>query len=154
MEIQDYIEKNFKLENLVSIRNKDFNDVKNYYEDAKADAIYCNSVISKYLQKDKKILEVGGGIHLLTNYLNQEYDVTSIEPGGFTGFTDEIRNKIINKKDLNVHTTTLENFVSVEKYDFIFSMNVLEHTKNINLHIKKCKTKKLDKQEKGFNLVC
>ena len=58
--------------------------------------------------------------------------------GGFTGFTDDLRNQILDKNKLNVFTTTLENFKTDEKYDFIFSMNVLEHTKDINLHIKSC----------------
>ena len=33
----------------------------NYFNNAKADAIHCYQSIEKYLHKDKKILEVGGG---------------------------------------------------------------------------------------------
>ena len=138
MEIKDYIEKNFQLETIAFQNNKNFEDIKNYYQNAKADSIHCYSTISKFLNKNSKILEVGGGIHLLTNYLNEEHYITSIEPGGFTGFTDDLRNQILDKNKLNVFTTTLENFKTDEKYDFIFSMNVLEHTKDINLHIKSC----------------
>jgi len=138
MEIKDYIEKNFQLETIAFQNNKNFEDIKNYYQNAKADSIHCYSTISKFLDKNKKILEVGGGVHLLTNYLNEEHDITSIEPGKFLGFTDDLRNQILNKNKLNVFTTTLENFKTDEKYDFIFSMNVLEHTKDINLHIKSC----------------
>jgi hypothetical protein len=65
----------------------------------------------------------------LTSFLNQEYDVTSVEPGGFTDYTNELRNKILSKNNLDVHTTTLENFNTDDKFDLIFSMNVLEHTK-------------------------
>ena len=81
---------------------------------------------------------MGGGIHLLTSFLSQNYNVTSIEPGGFTGFTDELRSKIINKNKLNVHTTTLENLNTKDKFDFIFSMNVLEHTQDISSHLETC----------------
>jgi len=79
-----------------------------------------------------------GGIHLLTSFLQQDYDITSIEPGGFTGFTDELRNKILDQHKLKVHTTTLENFTTDTKFDFIFSMNVLEHTDDIKQHIISC----------------
>ena len=138
MEIKDYIEKNFQFKTFVFQNDKNLEDIKNYYQNAKADSIHCYSTISKFLNKNSKILEVGGGIHLLTNYLNEEHYITSIEPGGFTGFTDDLRNQILDKNKLNVFTTTLENFKTDEKYDFIFSMNVLEHTKDINLHIKSC----------------
>jgi len=109
-----------------------------YFNNAKADAIHCYQSIEKYLHKDKKILEVGGGIHLLTSFLHQNYNVTSIEPGGFTGFTDELRNKILDKHKLKAHTTTVENFITNIKFDFIFSMNVLEHTDDIKQHIISC----------------
>ena len=85
--IKNYIEKNLELENFNFKNAINYNDFKNYYYNAKADAIYCYQVIEKYLHKDKKILEVGG-IHLLTSFLHQNYDITSIEPGGFAGFTD------------------------------------------------------------------
>jgi SAM-dependent methyltransferase len=110
----------------------------NNFNNAKADAIHCYQSIEKYLDKDKKILEVGGGIHLLTSFLHQDYDITSIEPGGFTSFTDELRNKILDQHKLKVHTTTLENFTTDTKFDFIFSMNVLEHTDDIKQHIISC----------------
>jgi 2-polyprenyl-3-methyl-5-hydroxy-6-metoxy-1,4-benzoquinol methylase len=114
-------------------------DQLNYFNNAKADAIHCYQSIKKYLDKDKKILEIGGGIHLLTSFLHQDYDITSIEPGGFISFTDELRNKILDQYKLKVHTTTVENFKTDIKFDFIFSMNVLEHTDDIKQHIISCK---------------
>ena len=113
-------------------------DQLTYFNNAKADTIHCYQSIKKYLLKDKKILEVGGGIHLLTSFLHQDYDITSIEPGGFIGFTDELRNKILDQHKLKVHTTTVENFTTDIKFDFIFSMNVLEHTDDIKQHIVSC----------------
>jgi len=125
-------------------------DAQRYYQDARADAIHCYQSIEKYLDKDKKILEVGGGIHLLTSFLHQDYDITSIEPGGFTGFTDELRNKILDQHKLMVHTTTIENFTTDTKFDFIFSMNVLEHTDDIKQHITSCMNLLKDEQSLLF----
>ena len=137
-DIKNYIEKKFRLENFNFENDTNYNDIKNYYNNAKADAIHCYQFIKEHLHKNKKILEVGGGVHLLTNYLNEEYDVTSIEPGGFTSYTNNLRNKILNKKNLKVHTTKLENFKTDQKFDLIFSMNVLEHTDDIEIHLRSC----------------
>lgn len=137
-DISNYIEKNFQLEDFKIKDDINNNYIKKYFNNAKADAIYCNELIKKYLVKNKEILEVGGGIHLLTSFLHQNYNINSIEPGGFADFTDELRNKIVLKNKLNVHTTTLEKFDSNKKFDFIFSMNVLEHTNHIEQHIKSC----------------
>lgn len=136
--LKNYLEKNFNIDDLVFKQNKNFNDIKYYYENAKADCIYCYTKIYGFLSKEKKILEVGGGIQLLTSFLNNEFNVTSIEPGGFTGYADELRDKILSKNKLNVHTTTLEEFKTNEKFDFIFSFNVLEHTKDIEIHLQSC----------------
>lgn len=133
--IENYFFENFNLKNLNLKISK---DAQIYYQNARADAIHCYRSIEKYLRKDIKILEVGGGIHLLTSFCNKDYDITSIEPGGFTGFTDELRNKILDQHKLKVHTTTLENFRTDTKFDFIFSMNVLEHTVDIKQHIISC----------------
>jgi hypothetical protein len=133
--IENYFFDNFNLKNL-NLNNSE--DTRRYYQYAKADAVHCYKSIEKYLSKDKKILEVGGGIHLLTSFLHQDYDITSIEPGGFTGFTDELRNKILDQHKLKVYTTTVEEFTTDTKFDFIFSMNVLEHTDDIKQHIISC----------------
>ena len=37
-----------------------------------------------------------------------------------------------------MHTTTVEKFTTDAKFDFIFSMNVLEHTDDIKQHITSC----------------
>ena len=137
-DIINYIEKNLELESFDLKNDKFYSDTKNYYYNAKADAVHCYQLIKEHLHKNKKILEVGGGIHLLTSFLNQEYKITSVEPGGFTGFTDEIRSQVIKKNNLKVYTTTLEKFKTDEKFDFIFSMNVLEHTKDITEHLNTC----------------
>ena len=137
-----FIDQHYKFEEFISKNIEDYDDLKNYYDNAKNDAIFFHDRIKSYFKEDIKILEVGGGIHLLTNYLKQYHDITSIEPGnysdGFATNIDKLRNHILEYDNKNIHTTSLENFNTTEKYDFIFSMNVLEHTININEHISKC----------------
>ena len=41
--IKNFIENNLNIKNFVFKENKNFNDIKNYYENAKADSIYCYS---------------------------------------------------------------------------------------------------------------
>ena len=137
-DIKKYIENALSFQSFQFKNNKNLDDKLNYYENAKADAVHCYHNIKKFLKKDKDILEIGGGIHLLTSYLDREYKITSIDPGRFTAFTDEIRGQILRKNQLNIHTTTLEEFKTDKKFDFIFSMNVLEHTKNITEHLNCC----------------
>jgi hypothetical protein len=132
------IQKFFDNFNLKNLNLNNLEDAKRYYQNAKADAIHCYQSIERYLHKDKKILEVGGGIHLLTSFLHQDYDITSIEPGGFAGFTDELRNKILDQQKLKVHTITIEKFSTDANFDFIFSMNVLEHADDFKQHIISC----------------
>ena len=97
MNIKKFLLEKFKIEDLDSDYTE---DAKIYFNNAKADAIYCFNFIQKYLDKEKKILEVGGGIHLLTSFLSQDYNITSIEPGGFTDYADKLRDKIISKNNI------------------------------------------------------
>ena len=136
--LKDFFEKIFNIEDYLSQDKNNFNDVSEYFKNVQSDAIHCFDCIKKYLKKDQKILEVGGGIHFLTNFLDLEYDITSIEPGQFAGFADKMRSQALNQKQLKVHTMTLEDFKTDEKFDLIFSMNVLEHTDNIETHLRCC----------------
>ena len=136
--ISNYFKNNINLQNF-NLNNSQYSeDIKNYYQNAQSDAIHCYCRIKRYLDKNKKILEVGGGIHLLTSFLNQDYDITSVEPGKFTDYTEQLRKQILSRTKLNVYTTTLENFKIHDKFDFIFSMNVLEHADDIEEHIRCC----------------
>ena len=78
-DIKKYIDKSLNLQSFEILKNEDFYEIRNYYQNAKADAIHCFERIKKFLKKDKNILEIGGGVHLLTSFLNQEYkiDVTT-----------------------------------------------------------------------------
>lgn len=88
----------------------------------------------KSLPKDARVLEVGGGVMLLSCQLALEgYDVTAIEPTGegFGGF-EKLRGQVLDvAKSLGkipvVHDCTAESFTTDTGYDFAFSVNVMEH---------------------------
>tara|TARA_Y100000590_G_scaffold443378_1_gene572733 strand:+ start:486 stop:1352 length:867 start_codon:yes stop_codon:yes gene_type:complete len=146
MNITEFIEKKFPKKIILSgVKNEDLERSNWYYENSKADAIYGFYCISKHLNKNIKILEVGGGLHFLSNFLNQEgYNIDSLEPGEFSQHINIMRTnilKISSNSNINIITTDLEKFSDENtngKYDFIFSINVLEHAKDIKTHIKKC----------------
>ena len=57
---------NFFIENFISKKINSFSYLQSQYSkayllNAQADAAHCYQSIEKYLDKDKKILEVGGG---------------------------------------------------------------------------------------------
>ena len=155
--ITKFLNQNFKLDNLIPKNINDYDDVKSYFQNAKNDAIYSYNQISIYLNNETKILEVGGGIHLLTNYLKKFYDVTSVEPGnyadGYANNIDILREQVLKFDNSKIHTTKLESFSTNEKFDFIFSMNVLEHTDNIQKHIHCC-TKLLRNKDSTLYIEC
>ena len=145
MDISQFIDQKFPKDIILSgIKDEDKHQSNWYYENSKADAVYGLSSISKYITKDIKILEVGGGLHFLSTFLNQNgYNITSLEPGGFSDYINIMRNnviKIIFQLNVNTITSSLEKFSDENinsEYDFIFSINVLEHTKDVKMHIKK-----------------
>ena len=146
MDITEFIKHKFPKDIILSgVKDEEKQQANWYYENNIADALYGFNSISKYITKDIKILEVGGGLHFLSIFLNQNgYNVISLEPGGFAGYVDIMRNnvlKIISHLNINIINSSLEKFSDENihnKYDFIFSINVLEHTEDIKIHIKKC----------------
>ena len=126
-DIKGYIEKKFNFNEFIFNDDTNIEGVKNYFYNAKADAIYCYNTISKYLTRDKKILEVGGGIHLLTNFLDENYQITSVEPGGFIGLTDELRNQILKDKLMEIVKETLDfDFPIIEIADNIAALELFQ----------------------------
>ena len=157
MNIEEFISKKFPkslvLEN-ISLEEK--NDADFYYTNSKADAIYGFESIKKNLNKKHKILEIGGGLHFLSNYLSfLGHSVTSIEPGGFGSYIDIMRKKTleISKDKFEIITSDLENFSEKNPnnlFDFIFSINVLEHVKDIKIHLKKSISLLKDKDSRMY----
>jgi len=145
MTIEEFISTIYPKELLIlNIKKEDKHLADLYYENAKADAIFAFESIKNYLSYNNKILEIGGGLHFLSNYLSyKSYQLTSLEPSGFTDYIDIMRKNVLNinlSKKNSIMSITLEDYSDnypKEKFDFIFSINVLEHTKNIRIHIEK-----------------
>ena len=94
-----------------------------------------NSLIE--LDTGAQILEVGGGILALAIQLTYEgYKVTSVEPQGegFSGisFIMKIYSEIASRENLifNLIEAPIEDCTFDDKFDFIFSINVMEHLKD------------------------
>ena len=88
----------------------------------------------KSLKPGAKILEVGGGIFLLSCQLSHEgYDITTIEPSG-SGFGEfqALGEKILGVSKRHgalphILTCSAEDFASNDVFDYAFSINVMEH---------------------------
>lgn len=95
------------------------------------------SLISPFLSKDIRILEVGAGLCLLSFFLKQEgYDIVALEPatGGFDFFTT-LQNALSNhfhKINLQILHLRAEEISAEQegRFSLIFSHNVLEHIPN------------------------
>lgn len=86
------------------------------------------------LQNGAKLLEIGGGILALAIQLESEgFDVTTVEPigDGFTGISFMMQQflETANEEALEVSLIRLpiEQCVFEDKFDFAFSINVMEH---------------------------
>ncbi|WP_440657143.1 class I SAM-dependent methyltransferase [Candidatus Pelagibacter sp. HIMB1509] len=142
MNLDKFIETYYPLKDLLKYVGEDNKlEIIKYYENAKSDANFGYISVKNYLNKSKRILEIGGGLHFLSSYLKYEgYKIQSIECGGFQNYIDKMREYILIKnKSLEIHNQTLEKYAvnSAEKFDFIFSINVLEHVNNIENHLTK-----------------
>lgn len=136
--IQEYLKKKFPYKKILSDQSDE--NQKWFVDNQMVDAINGYSNIKKYLNKKNKILEIGGGMHFLSNYLAYlNYDIISLEPGGFRSEVDEVRRRILKLKEpnLNIKNVYLENIAIKyqNKFDFVYSINVLEHTKDLKKHL-------------------
>ena len=128
MNLEEFIETNYPLNILLKYLEEDDKlEIIKYYENAKSDAKFGYLSIKNYLNKNNNILEIGGGLHFLSSYLEYEgYKIQSIECGGFQNYVDRMREFILLKnKSLEIHNQTLEEYAtnSNEKFDFIFYNN-------------------------------
>lgn len=94
-------------------------------------------MVGENLRPDIKILEVGAGLCLFSVFLKQQgHDITALEPsvGGFGKC--EVAKKVILDVYSNLNLRVLEfpaqDLLSCnDKFDFLFSNNVLEHIPNL-----------------------
>lgn len=85
--------------------------------------------------RDKKVLDIGGGSGLLSFYaaLNGARDVVVLEPefdGSYSGMIKEfelIRNLAGGIKNINMISSTLQEFRSLDKFDIVLSHNSINH---------------------------
>lgn len=98
----------------------------------------------KQLSSGDKILEIGAGILLLSCHLQREgYAVTAVEPFGI-GFShfDRLREIVLayaSEKGFapSLYTIPAENLEFTSAFDYAFSINVMEHVKDIALVMKR-----------------
>lgn len=107
-----------------------------YYEESKFGLKLIIEDLIKSPQ-GKRILEIGSGIGLLSHYLaSKGFKVTAIEPSGqgfgmMSNLQEHIRKYFESTKlEIRIYCSTLEDFVSEQKYDYIFAINVFEHIKD------------------------
>jgi 2-polyprenyl-3-methyl-5-hydroxy-6-metoxy-1,4-benzoquinol methylase len=95
------------------------------------------------LEPGAKILEIGSGIGLLSAHLARAgFSVVALEPNG-SGFEhmEEMQNIVLNQLEyMNLHnlqlsSTKLEEMKTELEFDFIFSVNVLEHVEDPKLFL-------------------
>jgi len=91
-------------------------------------------LILEYLDSDKRLLEVGAGLCLLSLFLNREgYQITALEPamGGF-GLFEQLKKSLLDHHT-DIDLTVLDkpaqslNPESDGYFDLIYSNNVIEH---------------------------
>ena len=139
----DEVKKYFysKISNDTVLKNIDnstlLEHAEEYLENALADADFTLATLKPYLNKEIEILEIGGGLHILSSYLQEKgYKITSVEPGNFTSYVIQLRKNIIEVlKPTNLVNTYLENYIENKKFDLIFSINVLEHVSSVENHL-------------------
>jgi 2-polyprenyl-3-methyl-5-hydroxy-6-metoxy-1,4-benzoquinol methylase len=143
-EINNFIKNKIKIHEIYKgINNKNLRLAKWYFENAISDAQYNLTRIKPYLKKNKKILEVGGGLNILSAYLHKSnYKIKSIEPGGFNPTWDKLKENLRKKLNLKniIISEQIEKYSNNNlKYDFVFSINTLEHCNDIKEFINACK---------------
>ena len=96
------------------------------------------------LPRRARVLEVGGGLMLLSTGLQREgFDVIALDPigTGFSAFT-ELQTIVLAHADKRGWAPTVlrqraEELTDTDEYDFAFSVNVMEHVDDVDCTIKR-----------------
>jgi 2-polyprenyl-3-methyl-5-hydroxy-6-metoxy-1,4-benzoquinol methylase len=122
---------------IIAQRNPELLELFQTYQNEALEArrFLHNSLIE--LEEGASILEIGGGILALSIQLASEgFEVTTVEPVGvgFKGIQNimEVFNSIASHENTKFHlrNTHIEDTKFDDKFDFIFSINVMEHLQN------------------------
>lgn len=121
---------------------KSYPHLLNLYDVFRHEAMFGRQWLSSSLSAlapNASVLEVGGGIMLLSAELQREgYEVTVVEPigDGFSAFT-ELQDVVLGfarerNHAPNVVATRVEDLRSKDAFDFAFSVNVMEHVESVS----------------------
>jgi hypothetical protein len=133
-----------EVRNFINNRNPELNTIAEIYiSEAKFGRKFIDDNLN-HLPIDAKILEIGAGTLLLSTQLVREgRDVTALEPVsfGFSHFT-QLQALVLELAGIHGITPKLlniqaENLKETSKFDFAFSINVMEHVDNVDSTIKK-----------------
>jgi hypothetical protein len=122
-------------------------ELLNLFETYAGEAAFGRTLIDSDLLKlpvNARILEVGAGSLILSCQLAKEgYRITALEPigEGFSHF-EELRSMILDQAKLSGYEPRLINILAEEltessQYDFAFSINVMEHVKDVGMVIER-----------------
>jgi len=118
--------------------NRHISDDRNYHHHQKFDS-YIELVNYKKTNKIDKIIELGCGpftnLRTILNILEDVKEIHLLDP-----LLDEYlthpncfyKDKKISNKQVQTHSTPIEEFNVIEKYDMVLMNNVLEHCYDIN----------------------
>jgi 2-polyprenyl-3-methyl-5-hydroxy-6-metoxy-1,4-benzoquinol methylase len=127
-----------EIRNFLNTHNSNLLDLFDVFADEAKFARHVLDDSLSNLSPGQKILEVGGGLMLLSIQLQREgYAVTALEPigEGFSVFT-ELQNLILNyAQKLNcvpmILSIAVEDMKHSHAFDFAFSINVMEHVNDV-----------------------
>ena len=122
--------------------NYDLNEIKRQYFNYIEEAEYGIKLLSSHNLEGKRILEIGSGAGILTSWmLKNEVDIVGIEPSaiGYT-FHKDIFSAIWDYFQLptdRIYDLSAEQLdpTVLGKFQFIFSVNVMEHIPKENLEL-------------------
>lgn len=134
---ESMVRRGMTVENLVLLERPELHPLFSTYQN---EALEARKLLDSNLNKmgpDSEILEVGGGILALTVQLASEgFRVTTVEPvgEGFSNITYLMNMYLRVAEEENISFNFIDSFIEdsqfPNKFDFIFSINVMEHLKN------------------------
>jgi len=100
------------------------------------EAKWAIEFLQQYDVKDKRVLEIGSGAGIVSACLAlYGVQVTMVEPSaGVFNYHHAMCTELFKALNLkaNLITTPIEDMSTQQQYDFIFSINVLEHIRNLD----------------------